>query len=184
MYPNAQGRLLCVTARWDVIDASGQPDKAIRPLTYCEDETGSRAWRQKAPLFPRSLYGQDRLAQRSQAPVLVVEGEKTCEAAQHLFPDFVATTWMGGADAVDEADWVELIGRDVTLLRDSDEPGRRANDALARQLRRAGAKAIKIVELPPGLPKGWDVADPLPDGLTPEALRPLCMTSGDWPMIP
>ena len=171
MYRNPQGRLLCAVARWDVVDASGLPEKEIRPLTYCEDETGSRAWKRKTPPYPRPLYGQDRLAQRPQAPVLVVEGEKTCEAAQRLYPDLVSTTWMGGADAVDKADWVDLMGRDVTLLGDPDEAGRRAIDAVARQLRSVGAKAIKIVELPPGAPEGWDVADPLPDGWSAEMVR-------------
>ena len=30
----------------------------------------------------------------------VVEGEKTADAAQHLLPHAIATTWIGGANGI------------------------------------------------------------------------------------
>jgi hypothetical protein len=36
---------------------------------------------------------------------MVVEGEGKCQSAERLFPDFVGTSWMGGANALDKAEW-------------------------------------------------------------------------------
>ena len=48
---------------------------------------------------------------------------------------------------------------------DNDEPGRAyALEAAALALK-AGASSVRIVELPDGLPEGWDLADPVPDGM-------------------
>ena len=41
---------------------------------------------------PRPLYGLDRITQRPNSPVLVVEGEKAADAAGKIFPDYVCVT--------------------------------------------------------------------------------------------
>ncbi|MFZ9950852.1 MAG: hypothetical protein ACO3FA_01035 [Vulcanococcus sp.] len=124
--------------------------KTIRPL--CWD--GSR-WQLRAPAKPRPLYW----ARRDTAlPVLVVEGEKTADAAAALLPDHAVCTWMGGCKAVDLADWQPLARRIVTLWPDADDVGRQAMARLAARLLALGA-TVAVVAPPADLPQGWDLAD-------------------------
>ena len=95
---------------------------------------------------------------------MLVEGEKTADIAEELFPQHVLVTWPGGANSVDGVDWHPLQGRDVTIWPDADEPGKRAAEEIVANLQSFGV-AAKIVELPDGLPKGWDLADPRPAGM-------------------
>ena len=53
---------------------------------------------------PRPLYGLDRLAARPDAPVIVCEGEKAADAAERLFPEYVAVTSPNGAGSPHCAD--------------------------------------------------------------------------------
>ncbi len=121
-YRDAAGRLLHCIARVD----KGAGVKDIRPIVLTRGADGGLVWAVRAPAEPRPLYGLDLLALRPQAPVLVVEGEKTADAARAIFPDHVVVTWSGGAKAVEKADWAPLAGRDVTLWPDNDEAGRQA----------------------------------------------------------
>jgi putative DNA primase/helicase len=130
------------------------PGKKIRPLWW--DGT---AWRWKAPPAPRPLYRLDALRQHPDAPVLIVEGEKTADAAQRLFPGAVAITWPSGCKAIDKADWSPLAGRRCVLWPDADDPGRQAMAKLARRLLAAGAAQVRFVRLPPDVQDGWDLAD-------------------------
>lgn len=159
-YKDESGRLLGHVARFET--ASG---KEILPRTWCRLPNGVSAWRWRALSAPRPLYGLDRLAARPEATVLVVEGEKTADAAQRHFPDHVAVTWPGGSNAVAKADWSVLSGRHVVVWPDADDPGRRAAAKIVRLVSAAGAASVVEVALPDGLPDGWDLADPVPDGL-------------------
>ena len=91
-----------------------------------------------------------------------MEGEKTAEAAARLFPEYAVVTWAMGSKAVGKTDWRPLAGRNAVLFPDADEPGRKAMVAVRKALERAGASSVAIVDLPSGLPPGWDLADPLP----------------------
>jgi hypothetical protein len=107
-YTDAQGRLLCCTARFDLLDGS----KAVLPLSYGQTG-GVRHWQWKALPEPRPLYGLPKLAAMSDAPVLLVEGEKTADAAQALFQHHAVLTWSGGANTVAKADLSPLSGRKI-----------------------------------------------------------------------
>jgi DNA primase len=74
--------------------------------------------------------------------VLVVEGEKTADAAQRHFPDYVAVTWPGGSNATAKADWGVLVGRRIVLWPDADGPGRKAAAEVARLVASAGAASV------------------------------------------
>lgn len=50
-------------------------------------------------------------------------------------------------------------------------PGAQYAAEVARLARAAGAADVRIVDLPAELPEGWDLADPPPEGWTPETLR-------------
>ena len=158
-YQDSRGRPLGYVARLDRADG-----KAMLPVTWCcAGET--TAWRVKAFPAPRPLYGLPQLAERPDAPVLVVEGEKVVVAAAQLFDDRVAVTWHGGSGAVGKADWRRLKGRDIVIWPDADAPGKKAALEVAEQALCAGATSARIVALPDGLPDGWDLADTAPDGV-------------------
>lgn len=160
-YPNAEGALLFAVLRFDPADGK----KQVLPFTC-----GAEEWEFKAPPAPRPIYNLPGLAARPDAPVLVVEGEKAADSAAALFPDFVAMTWQGGCNATGKADWSPLRGRRVSVWPDNDAPGRKAAAAVKRAAEKAGASSVGIVAVPESWPGGWDLADPLPEGVTIETL--------------
>lgn len=162
-YRDGQGRVLHWVCRFNLPDGR----KEILPQT-CWREAGRLGWQWKAAPVPRPLYRLDALAKAPAAPVLVVEGEKTAEAAAVLFPQLVAVCWSGGSKAVAKADWSPLRGRRVVVLPDADAPGMAAAEAVAKAAVAAGADGAAIVAMPDGLPDGWDVADTFPPGFSKE----------------
>jgi 5S rRNA maturation endonuclease (ribonuclease M5) len=152
-YHDASGRHVMRVCRWDRKD-----EKDIRPITF---QSGRWTWKQFET--DRPLYRLPALLKDSSKRVLVVEGEKTADAAQKFFPGYIATTWAGGAKAVSKADWKVLANRDVTLVADNDEPGRRAMDAVAAILQTHGCTVRRADLSALTLPKGWDIADALGD---------------------
>ena len=181
VYRTAEGAPVAVAARYDFTTADGSPDKDVLPWTFgrrvwtnrkgnAQDRTG---WHCKAPPTPRPLYGLDRLASRPDAPVLVCEGEKTADAAAALFPDLVCITSQGGSKAPGKSDWTPLQCRRVTIWPDQDEPGAGYAAKVAELAKQVGAALVRTVEVPTDWPKGWDLADVLPDGMAPERLHEL-----------
>ena len=164
-YCDAGGGLIHWVCRFDKPDGS----KEILPQTLWRD-ADRLGWRWGAAPVPRPLYGLDRLALSPAAPVLIVEGEKTADAAAGLFPGFAVATWSGGSKAVGKADWAALAGRRVAILPDADTPGREAAQAVHKAALVAGAEGAAIVQLPARLPAGWDCADPFPPGFAPADL--------------
>ena len=133
-----------------------RPDgtKDIMPFSW--DGT---AWRWKAPPAPRPLYRLDVLHLQPDAPVLIVEGEKTADAAQRLFPAAVVITWPSGCKAIAKADWSPMSGRRCVLWPDADAVGIEAMRKLAPRLLMVGAAQVRIVKPPADAPEGWDLAD-------------------------
>ncbi len=186
-YCAADGAFAVAAARYDFAKADGSPDKDVLPWCHGRrvwtDRNGQprdiTGWHCKAPPAPRPLYGLDRLAARPAAPVLVCEGEKTADAAGLLFPDLVCVTSQGGSKAPGKADWTPLRGRRVTIWPDHDEPGAGYAAKVAELVTLAGAEAVRTVEIPADWPKGWDLADALPDGVAPGRLAELLDDSPD-----
>lgn len=162
LYRDPAGDISMASVRFDT-----QQGKQVLPCT----PDGKGGWQWKALPEPRPLYGLDRLAAKPTAPVIVTEGEKAADAAQRLFPDSVATTSSGGANAAGKTDWTLLAGRDVTIWPDNDEPGRNYAADVARLCCAAGAASVRVVNVPKDWPDGWDLADPPPEGVTPYTLR-------------
>jgi biotin operon repressor len=155
-YRDAQGRLLCIRARYN--DASG--GKQIIPFGLTAE--GPRA-RDPFKGKPAPLYNLPALAAAShEAPVLLVEGEKCADVAAGYMREglpFVAMTWPGGCQAKKaNIDWSPLKGRRVTLWPDKDQPGREAMAEIAAVLRSLGCR-VSTLEPPAELPEGGDVAD-------------------------
>jgi putative DNA primase/helicase len=166
--------------------ATGPPGarKEVLPYTSGAIGGGGPGWHWRAPDAPRPLFGLAAPAARPDAPVLVVEGEKAALAAAGLFPDLVAVTSMGGAGAAAQGDWSALAGRDVTVWPDHDREGRGYARDAARHAHAAGARRIRVVEVPSQFPEKWDVADPPPDGLGRGALQALIAAAKDAPCEP
>ena len=126
---------------------------------------------------PRPLYGLPDLLQRPEAPVLVVEGEGTADAATRLFPQHVVLSWVNGAKAIAKADWTPLADRSVTLWPDADAAGVEAMQSLAALLHPLDCQ-LQLVALPPDLPQGWDLADA--DWTPRQAARQLAKAAKPW----
>jgi len=161
LYKNLRGQNVLAIARWN--QAGG--GKRIFQATPWTDSLGNLGWLMKGHPEPRPLYGLDRLAERPDADVLIVEGEKSADAAALLCPDHVVLTWPGGCRAAGKVDWAPLAGRRVILWPDSDKPGVEAMSMVGARLANL-ASAVAIVDLSrvaemlgEALPAGWDLAD-------------------------
>jgi hypothetical protein len=176
-------------ATWTYRDESGAPTyhvcrfnhadggKEVLPLTLWRED-GALRWRWKGYRTPRPLYGLDLLAARPDAQVLIVEGEKAAGAAGELLPDFVAITSAGGSNGAKHADWSPLAGRRCTIWADADPQGASYADDVERHARAAGAASVGRLDLGElaairgeELPKGWDAADALAEGIDPEEIE-------------
>ncbi len=168
-YLSPEGQTLGYICRFDI----GDGKKEVLPYTYATDGTRSE-WRWQGFDKPRPLYNLDQLAKRPDATVMVVEGEKTADAAAVLFPHVVVTTWQGGAKAIAAADWTPLSGRTVVLWPDNDNPGLQAMWDIADILAPT-AKLLKWIPNPAEAPKHWDLADA--DDWTPEQAQAYARTA-------
>ena len=173
---------------WEYVTADGQPagyvcrfdtpeGKEVLPYVYATDGKRSE-WRWMGFAKPRPLFNLDQVHKRPDATIIVVEGEKTAEAAGKLITKGVVTTWIGGAKAIHATDWTPLHGRRVILWPDNDwshaygekhakagqikpfheQPG---NDAMLQiaGILNGHTELLKWVKNDPALPCGWDVAD-------------------------
>src|SRR5262249_47575862 len=98
--------------------------KTFQPLTLWRPIAGGKPqWRWKSWPDPRPLYGLAELTNKPTAPVVVVEGEKACDAARQLLPGFAVVTSPHGSKAAEKADWLPLRDRAVVVWPDADSPG-------------------------------------------------------------
>jgi uncharacterized protein (DUF927 family) len=167
LYNDASGRTVSLIYRFD---PPGE-DKTIRPLTFRRDEVGKYLWDWLGLDDARPLYNLYELAQRPDAPVLIVEGEKAADAAKRLCPEFVAVTTMNGAKSPEKSDLTPLHGRSVLIWPDYDEAGRSYALQIRSLLKAASPEAhvdiLKPLQCRPG--KADDGQPTLEPGFTPEA---------------
>jgi RecA-family ATPase len=127
-YNDASGKPIARVIRTDLSDGT----KAFKQQT----PDGESGWQWKGPRGAKPLYRLDALARNANATVVICEGEKAAEAAQRQLGErFVATSWMGGAQAAAHADLSPLEGRDVIVWPDNDAPGAHAAKELIARLR-------------------------------------------------
>ena len=176
-YTDPDGKLLAITARFDHPPNGELREKEFRQFTFCGNVSGRREWRCKSLPPPRPLYGLARLAKNPDAPVLIVEGEKTADAAATCFPSHILVTSSHGAKSAKTADWSPLAGRDATIWPDHDPPGDGYAADVAALVSKSGARFVRIVAVPPDFPGGWDLADKVPEGVN---LRALLDAAAPW----
>ena len=178
-YKNAEGRTNGYILRFD--EPGG--GKQIRPLTLWRDKNNVVKWQSQGFPKPHPLYNLDELAIQPDAAVVIVEGEKSADAAKVLFPERVVTTSMHGAKSASKADWTPLLGRNILIWPDNDQPGKEyANEIVQILLNQNGSTQISVMkplaycpevsgdgQLKPmteALPNGFDAADALEAGWT------------------
>jgi hypothetical protein len=164
-YRDAQGNLLYQTVRYE-------------PKEFCQRRSDKGGWAWSLGDVPRVLYRLPELLQNPERPVFVVEGEKDADRLHRL--GLVATTGVCGANAAWLPAYTETLrGREVIVLPDNDDPGRRHADKVAKAITGVAA-SVKVVPLPDLPPKG-DVSDWLDAaGNDKEKLLRLVLDAPDW----
>jgi Ti-type conjugative transfer relaxase TraA len=163
-YYTVDGQVACYNLRLEDKETGG---KIFLPLSYGKSHPDENpSWRLKG-YSERNLllYNAQLLNQYPDKPVLIVEGEKTADAASKLLgKDYVVVSWQGGAAAAREANWQLLNRRDVIIWPDNDAPGFKASEDIGDCLRRVGVKSMKMVNslALKDFPPKWDLADTLP----------------------
>jgi Ti-type conjugative transfer relaxase TraA len=174
-------------------DGSVKIPKETLPLGYGEDNRGINCWKWKAFFGKenKTPYGLEKLRNDQDKPILVVEGEKTADAAQKLLPGYHVLSWIGGRSNVDKTNWECLAGRTVSIWPDYDYDlgGQKAAEKLSETItnhnRNAGKESpVGVVHLPEHLhdgperlKDGWDLADKLPEGWTVGTVEKMIMES-------
>lgn len=175
--PNLTKTGMRFTQAWEVRDSGLQligyrvrfdplnpdDDKVVLWWTWRRLANGREGWRCAFPDAPWPLYGLDRLEADLEAPVIICEGEKSCDAAEALLPGCVAVT-SGGSTSAGKADWTALKGRTCYMWPDRDKPGREYASNASSMALRAGAASVSI--LPADGDDHWDAADALKEGWT------------------
>ncbi len=140
--------------------------KVTLPVVYTENSKGIRSWRSRGFGDNRPLYNEQRLYE-SNKPVLIVEGEKTADRAQFLYPEFDVISWSGGAGNYDKSNWNVLTSKQVTIWPDNDKAGIDAAYNIKSLLENNNITKAKIIDLKQidFLPEKWDLADELLDDM-------------------
>ena len=179
-YRDKNGDLLFYTLRLsDKNDPSG---KAILPLSYgyWKNRPNQNRWALKHYAnSDRPLYGLHLLYKNHNKPVLIVEGEKSADAAKQYFPDHVCISWSGGSGAVSKTNWSPLMGKEVLIWPDNDKAGYKASEKISSELRKQGVKSLKVVQENQlaKFPEKWDLADPLPEKLSQNEIKDIAILS-------
>lgn len=167
------------TGKWVYLTPEGRPmfwiaryetdqGKQFYPWSWSR---ATERWVMKGWPAPRPLYGLNLLAERPDAPVMVVEGEKAADAARELLGrTYVVVTWPNGAKGAGNVDWRPLYGRRIIVWPDRDLPGIKAGKQVA-ELLLPHCPEVKFIDVAYQLSNefvwdGWDAADALAEGWT------------------
>ena len=186
-YRNEKGRIIGWVARYTETH-HGKESKTFRQWTWGQYGNSKASWQPYHFTPPRPLFRLDILTQKLDQQAMIVEGEKTAMAAQALFPNTVASTWPGGANAYKHVNWEPLKGRKVVLIPDNDDASRNAMQAIGSILAKLECQ-VKIVDVEKDREPTWDLADALEEKWTPEfafrwAKERIVEFSPDKPFIP
>ena len=176
-YRDREGKLSFQVVRMRSKDfRARKPDSSGNDWIWNRKDTSNVPYR-----LPELMAEPDRT-------VIVVEGEKDVDNLAKL--NCIATCNAGGAGKWNFEHASYLLGRDVIIIPDNDEPGRKHAQKVAQSLDKI-AKKIRILELP-DLPEKGDVSDWIAGGGTAEQLNQMIAetplssaTLSHWPdLIP
>lgn len=182
-YYSSKGTPIGCVVRCDK-DVDGDKAKSFAQFSY--DRIKNR-WQSSWGGDGKPLYNLQEITARADVPVMVVEGEKTAEAAKLLFPEYVVTTSCMGSASPRSSNWSCLSGRDVIIAPDNDSTGSKYARTVNDILNRIGTKSIRgldvkklgrytIVDGKPEerdgtVPEKYDLADIVNDGWTAELIN-------------
>jgi len=158
-YRNEQGEILFQVVRYEP-----KGFKQRRP-------DGKGGWTWNVGGVRRVLYSLPEVLRASD--VLIVEGERDVEAARRL--NFVATCNPGGAGKWREEYGESLRGKQVAIIADADEPGRKHAQQVAESLY-GKAASVKLLEFP----QAKDVAEWTTMGGTRSLLLEQMRNTEEW----
>lgn len=104
------------------------------------------------------FYGMQSLEEKTNAPVLLTEGQKAASRAEKVLPDWACVGWYGGAGNNHLTDWTMLTGREVWFWFDADAAGRKSISDIV-QFSKDNYFKLHLVAPPVGSEKGFDIAD-------------------------
>lgn len=160
--PLQDGWAMGMKAGWYERDGESWTHRGgVRGERPAPESTGELEWLDDVARVPYALpelIDRDRLTER----VFVVEGEKDADRLREL--GLLGTTSVMGAGKASRTDWSSLAGRDVVVVPDNDDPGRKHVVDLVGLLKSVAA-SVRVLELPE-LPEKGDVSDWLDGGGT------------------
>ena len=171
-YRDETGHPMFFVVRYDSPDGG----KNIVPFCWFSD-----GWRRKSWPAPRPLYGLELLKDDPKKGVMIVEGEKSADAARKLIGQhYIVMTWPGGSKAYSRVDWTPIHGRNVLIWPDADDAGLEAAQGISQILLQK-CPQVKIIKTDKA--NGWDAADALAEGWDSGAViawaKPLVQIMGD-----
>lgn len=167
-YRNPTGELLFHVYRFEPVGG-----KEIRPMSlFLRKRTGDLVWRPKWPPAPLPLYGMERLSQRADLPVLLLEGEKKTDVAARLLGDhYLPLGLPSGAKAAHKVDLRSIADRRSILWPDNDADGFAAMVEVARKVESLQIEAygtirhsVAVIQPETTWPSGHDIADLIAEG--------------------
>ncbi len=168
IYQDADGKDIAAVLRFDRADGATDSDgKAIKTFRPIHAVAGGWSLGDPAGKWPLFRLPEIMAADTT---VLICEGEKAASAGAGV--GLVATASAHGAKAPEKTDWAPVADRHVVILPDNDEAGREYAEAVATLCHNAGARSVRILELP-GLPPKGDLADFVAAGGTAEQVKRL-----------
>lgn len=183
-YTDANGVIVSYDCRFEYPDeTTGEVKKDVLPLTFAHN--GERGeWRWQAMDIKRHLYNLHTLLAEPTRTVLLVEGRKTAEGAEHLCSKLkpIVSTWQGGSNAIDQADWSSLYGHPVIIWQDNDFPGYQATLKIVDHIKEH-CPAIKFIHNHPDKEKGWDAYDAYKEGWSDQESKKFILGFQDEPQI-
>ncbi|AIF81432.1 putative Bacteriophage-related DNA primase [endosymbiont of Acanthamoeba sp. UWC8] len=153
------------TAKWDYLNSEGKLIACVYRYDLKDGKKQYRPWDIKTSCMrapdPRPLYNQPGIKENEW--IILVEGEKCAEAL--IRQGICATTAMNGAQApINKTDWSPLIGKQVIVWPDNDEPGLAYAQEAAKAILNIGASSVKVLTPPSDKPIKWDAADAVFEG--------------------
>lgn len=162
------------TKSWVYLSKEGRPvlyvaryDPKGRKKTYKPWRFNGTSWECKNIENDRPLYNLPAVIKAK--TVVLCEGEKAADACQEIFcDDAVCTTWPGGAQAIDKADFSVIKDKNVIIWPDADKAGIKAGEKLVKILLPL-CKSVKVVDISE-FPDKYDAYDFISDSKSKEDL--------------
>ncbi len=161
--------------RWwhytDAFAVAGFVVRGQRKIVHAAVRKGEHClWHVPLTPAPLPIYRAAALAERPDAPVLLLESEALAASASDLFPDHVCAAWALGSNYVNMADVTPFSDRDVILWPAGDGAASTATERMRVRLHGI-VRSLVVVRVPRTWPVSWFDAPSSPPDSEVAALR-------------